>query len=198
MPKTTTSRICRPPLVPERVRAIRGQGFAFIPNRFLLEGFFAELSHDEMLLYLLLVLASDRSGMSGFRLNISGVALDELAVHFAGPTSNSGAKQRSIIQSRLKFLSYLFGGVPPLAPTHAALVDKLGGHMVGIPNLRYWLSGRTLLRERRSLMRLRLVSTVWKTTCGAPDKISSSFPGQSRRWENRLKKTSDLPPAFAR
>jgi len=63
MPKTT-SWICRPPLVPERVRAIRGQGFAFIPNRFLLEGFFAELSHDELLLYLLLVLAGNRSGMS--------------------------------------------------------------------------------------------------------------------------------------
>ncbi|MBW2736570.1 MAG: hypothetical protein JRH20_29635 [Deltaproteobacteria bacterium] len=35
-----------------------------MPNRFLLDGFFAELEHDELLLYLLLVLAGDRNGMS--------------------------------------------------------------------------------------------------------------------------------------
>ena len=50
----TTQRIHRPPLVAERIRSIRGQGFAFIPNRFLLD-FFAELGR--MVLYVLLVLA---------------------------------------------------------------------------------------------------------------------------------------------
>jgi hypothetical protein len=60
----TTQRIFRPPLIPERVRSIRGQGFAFIPNRFLLDGFFAELDQDELLLYLLLVLVGDRNGLS--------------------------------------------------------------------------------------------------------------------------------------
>ena len=47
----TTQRIHRPPLVAERIRSIRGQGFAFIPNRFLLDGFFAELGQDELLLH---------------------------------------------------------------------------------------------------------------------------------------------------
>jgi len=61
---TKTQRLHRPPLVPERVRVIRGQGFAFLPNRFLQGGFFAELGHDELLLYVLLVLVGDRNGMS--------------------------------------------------------------------------------------------------------------------------------------
>lgn len=60
----TTRRIHRPSLVPERVRSIGGCGFAFVPNRFVLDGFFAQLEHDELLLYLLLVLVGDRSGMS--------------------------------------------------------------------------------------------------------------------------------------
>ena len=59
-------RILRPPLIPERVRFIGGQGFSFFPNRFLLNGFFAALEHDELLLYFLLVLAGDRNGMSWY------------------------------------------------------------------------------------------------------------------------------------
>jgi hypothetical protein len=57
-------RLGRAPLVPERVRRIGGRGFAFIPNRFLLEGFFAALEQDELLLYMLLVLAGNRDGIS--------------------------------------------------------------------------------------------------------------------------------------
>ena len=60
----TARRINRPPLVPERVRSIGGQGFAFVPNRFLLDGFFAALDPDELRLYFLLVLAGDRNGVS--------------------------------------------------------------------------------------------------------------------------------------
>jgi hypothetical protein len=41
-----------------------GGGFAFIPNRFLREGFFTSLHPDELRLYLLLVLAGDRNGLS--------------------------------------------------------------------------------------------------------------------------------------
>jgi hypothetical protein len=62
--KNTRRRIDRPPLVPERVRAIDRHGFAFVPNRFLLGGFFAALAGDELLLYFLLVLAGNRTGMS--------------------------------------------------------------------------------------------------------------------------------------
>ncbi len=57
-------RISRLPLVPERIRSIGGQGFTFVPNRFLLGGFFSALSPDELLLYFLLMLAGDRNGLS--------------------------------------------------------------------------------------------------------------------------------------
>jgi hypothetical protein len=53
----------RNPIRPERVRHIQG-GFAFLPNRFLHEGFFSSLSHQERSLYLFLVLAADRNGVS--------------------------------------------------------------------------------------------------------------------------------------
>jgi hypothetical protein len=53
----------RAPLRPDRIRRIEG-GFAFVPNRFLHDGFFASLSHAERSLYLFLVLAGDRNGVS--------------------------------------------------------------------------------------------------------------------------------------
>lgn len=61
---TPPRRIHRAPLVADRVRSIGKQGFAFVPNRFLLDGFFAALEADELRLYLLLLLAADRKGMS--------------------------------------------------------------------------------------------------------------------------------------
>ena len=57
----------RQPIIPERIRRIDGQGFAFIPNRFLRDGFFVSLDHDELALYLFLVLAGDRNGISFYR-----------------------------------------------------------------------------------------------------------------------------------
>lgn len=54
----------RAPIIPERVRAIGGRGFSYIPNRFLQDGFLASLQPDELLLYFFLVAASDRCGMS--------------------------------------------------------------------------------------------------------------------------------------
>ena len=53
----------RSPPRPDRVRRIE-PGFAFIPNRFLHTGFFVSLSHHERSLYLFLVLAGDRNGVS--------------------------------------------------------------------------------------------------------------------------------------
>lgn len=46
-----------------RLRRIDG-GFSFIPHRFLTDGFLAYLSQRELLLYLFLVLVSDRHGLS--------------------------------------------------------------------------------------------------------------------------------------
>lgn len=54
----------RAPICPERVRAIGGQSFAFIPHRFLRDGFFASLTTDERDFYFFLVLAADRYGVS--------------------------------------------------------------------------------------------------------------------------------------
>lgn len=53
----------RRPVRPDRVRSVR-RGFAAIPNRFLHEGFFASLGHVERSVYLFLVLAGDRNGVS--------------------------------------------------------------------------------------------------------------------------------------
>jgi len=54
----------RAPILPDRVRRIGDQSFAFLPHRFLRDGFLRSLSADELRLYLLLVLAADRDGVS--------------------------------------------------------------------------------------------------------------------------------------
>jgi len=50
-------------LNPDRIRQICG-GFSFIPHRFLTDGFLKSLSSPELLLYIFLVLAADRCGLS--------------------------------------------------------------------------------------------------------------------------------------
>jgi hypothetical protein len=56
-------RICRAPILAARVRRIEGS-FAFLPHRFLRGGFFASLTKNELALYVFLVLAADRDGVS--------------------------------------------------------------------------------------------------------------------------------------
>jgi len=56
-------------LDPDRIRHIEG-GFSFIPHRFLAEGFLTTLNQKELLLYLFLVLASDRYGLSFYSYDI--------------------------------------------------------------------------------------------------------------------------------
>ncbi len=58
------TKVTRTPIEPERIRAIGGQSFAWISHRFLRDGFFANLTAEERSLYLFLVLASDRCGVS--------------------------------------------------------------------------------------------------------------------------------------
>lgn len=50
-------------LVPDRVRSI-DKSFCFIPHRFLTDGFLHSLTAHELALYVFLVLASDRHGLS--------------------------------------------------------------------------------------------------------------------------------------
>ncbi len=56
--------ISRAPINPKRIRRIGNQTFAFIPHRFLRDGFLASLTPNERGLYLFLVLAADRQGIS--------------------------------------------------------------------------------------------------------------------------------------
>lgn len=58
-----TDMIKKKVLNSERIRRIDG-GFSFIPHRFLMEGFLASLNQRELLLYLFLIMASDRNGLS--------------------------------------------------------------------------------------------------------------------------------------
>ena len=55
-------------LAPERIRQIEGS-FGFIPHRFLTDGFLAALSQHELLLYLFLIVAADRYGLSFYSCN---------------------------------------------------------------------------------------------------------------------------------
>jgi hypothetical protein len=55
--------IDRQPIMPARVRRIDGS-FAFLPHRFLRDGFLQSLTDDELRLYLMLVLVADREGVS--------------------------------------------------------------------------------------------------------------------------------------
>ena len=51
-------------LNPQRIRSIKGDGFSFIPHRFVTDGFLQRLSGAELLLYLFLTAVSDRYGLS--------------------------------------------------------------------------------------------------------------------------------------
>ena len=55
-------------LDPDRIRQNEGS-FGFIPHRFLTDGFLAALSQHELLLYLFLIVAADRYGLSFYSCN---------------------------------------------------------------------------------------------------------------------------------
>lgn len=55
--------IRKSPIIPGRIRKIEGS-FAFIEHRFLQDGFLQTLAHQESLLYVFLILAADRIGLS--------------------------------------------------------------------------------------------------------------------------------------
>lgn len=67
-------------LEPTRVRHVNGS-FSFIPHRFLSDGFWASLNHHELVLYLFLVLASDKKGLSYYSskriCSLLGISHDE-------------------------------------------------------------------------------------------------------------------------
>ena len=67
-------------LDPNRVRHIDG-GFSFVPHRFLTDGFLASLKPQELLLYLFLILVSDRQGLCFYSYDsicsLLGLTLDQ-------------------------------------------------------------------------------------------------------------------------
>jgi len=52
-------------LCPNRIRCIKGS-FAFIEHRFLQNGYMEGLHHNELILYIFLILVSDRNGLSWY------------------------------------------------------------------------------------------------------------------------------------
>lgn len=56
-------------LNPDRIRRITA-GFSFIPHRFLGDGFLSSLQQKELLLYLFMVIVSDRHGLSFYSYDV--------------------------------------------------------------------------------------------------------------------------------
>lgn len=63
-PRNKRLEALRAPLLPDRVRTIDGQSFSFLPHRFLRDGFLSSLDGDELRLYIFLLLAGNRLGVS--------------------------------------------------------------------------------------------------------------------------------------
>jgi len=61
--KRSPVMITKKVLAADRIRRIDG-GFSFIPHRFLTDGFLKSLNPSELLLYIFLILAADRYGLS--------------------------------------------------------------------------------------------------------------------------------------
>lgn len=80
-------------LSPKRVRSISGS-FAFIEHRFLRDGFFDALSHHELLLYLFLLLAGDRNGVSFY-------CYDRICAHLRIPVNIYIQARDALIQKDL-------------------------------------------------------------------------------------------------
>jgi len=102
-------------LNPGRIRRISG-GFSYIPHRFLTGGFLASLDQKELLLYLFLVLASDRYGLSYYSYDmicsLMQLTLDEYI------EARDGLLKKDLISFDGKIFQVLD---LPAAPRHVAL-----------------------------------------------------------------------------
>ena len=107
----------RSPPCPLRIRRIEPGGFAFLPNRFLRDGFLASLTGEERSLYLFLVLAADRNGVSFYR-------YDSICAILALPLESYLAARDALIDkdllafdgTRFQVLSLPDKPVPPERP----------------------------------------------------------------------------------
>lgn len=86
-------KIEKKPIKPDRIRKIQGS-FAFIEHKFLRHGFWTSLEHRELLLYLFLVLVSDRQGLSYY-------GCDRICTLLGIPLDHFIAARDSLIQRDL-------------------------------------------------------------------------------------------------
>ncbi len=111
--------ITKAPLDPDRVRRIAGS-FAFIEHRFLRRGFFSVLTHHELLLYVFLVLVSDRNGLSYYSYDkiciLLRITLDDYII------ARDGLIERDLIA----FNGYLYQvlSLPDQGPQDLALLKS--------------------------------------------------------------------------
>jgi len=111
-------------LQPDRIRHIEGS-FGFIPHRFLTDGFLASLTQKELLLYLFLVLVSDRQGLSFYGYE-SICTLLELSVDQYIEARDALIRKDLIAFDGILFQVLSLPGKPPkdLSPSTASLRER--------------------------------------------------------------------------
>jgi hypothetical protein len=127
-PRKSAAARNRAPIRPERLRSIGGQSFAFIPHRFLRAGFFASLPADQLRLYLFLILAADRHGLSFYHYDsICSLLECSLEQYIAARNALIAKDLIAFDGSRFQVLSFpehpIFDPAPPLT-TGTAMDDR--------------------------------------------------------------------------
>ncbi len=110
----------------ERVRRIHG-GFSFIPHRFLTDGFLDSLSQKELLLYLFLILVSDRHGLSFYSYDAICSLLRITADQYIGARNSLIEKDLIDFDGNVfQVLDLPVKPIPPSKPEHHPLtVSKI-------------------------------------------------------------------------
>ena len=122
------SRSGKPLLRPERIRRIDGQSFAFLPHRFLRDGFLCSLLADEQRLYLFLVLAADRGGMSFYHYDRICSILEMVGDDYIH--ARNGLIKKDLIAfdgSRFQVLALPAKPVYPIASPARLMAEGTGG-----------------------------------------------------------------------
>jgi hypothetical protein len=76
------------PIIKERIRKIGPDGFSFIPHRFLKEGYLSTLTNNEIALYVFLVLAANKHGVSFYTYDAICSFLDLLVDDYIAARNN--------------------------------------------------------------------------------------------------------------
>ena len=111
-------------LVAGRIRRIDG-GFSFIPHRFLTDGFLKALSQQELLLYIFLVMAADRYGLSFY-------SYDRICSSLRMPLEQYSAARDGLIEKDLiGFDGTLYQVLSlPASPAQGSM-NTTGRHLTG-------------------------------------------------------------------